>query len=145
MKIKKKSVKVIFPKTKNIGKRDWGKETLIALIPKKISLKILSIKKGKKGGLQYHHKKDECGYVLSGKLLVRYDNGIGKLKEKILRKGNAFFFPQGSIHQEEAITDVKIIEASTPYFNDRVRVEKKYDLIEYGGLQTTKKKDVYLK
>ena len=145
MKIKKNFVRVIFPKIKSVGKRDWGKEMLIALIPKKISLKILSIKKGKKGGLQYHHKKDECGYVLSGKLLVRYDNGNGKLKEKILRKGNTFFFPKGSIHQEEAITDVKIVEASTPYFNDRVRVEKKYNLIEKGGLQTTKKKDVYLK
>ena len=49
--MKKKIVK--FPKRKKIGKRDWGQEILCALIPKKISLKILKIKKGKKGGLQY--------------------------------------------------------------------------------------------
>ena len=47
----------IFPYPKKIGKRDWGEEILAALIPKKISLKILKIKKGKKGGLQYHRKK----------------------------------------------------------------------------------------
>ncbi len=47
----------IFPKKKKIGNRDWGEEILAALIPKKISLKILNIKKGKKGGLQYHRKK----------------------------------------------------------------------------------------
>ena len=73
-----------FPKKKIVGKREWGNETLINLIPKKISLKILKIKKGKKGGLQYHRKKDECGYILSGKLLIRYDDGKGKLKRKSL-------------------------------------------------------------
>jgi len=140
-----KSIKVKFPKIKSVGKRNWGTEDLLAIIPKKISLKILSIKKGKKGGLQYHHKKDECGYILSGKLLIRFDNGYGKLKEKILKKGNSFFFPQGSVHQEEALTNVKIIEASTPYFNDRVRVERKYGLIEVNGLKSTRKKDVYIK
>ena len=49
-----------------------------------LSLKLLKMKKGKKGGLQYHHKKNECGYILSGKLRIRFDNGKGKLKEKIL-------------------------------------------------------------
>ena len=38
------------------------------------------------GGLQYHRKKDECGVIISGKLKVRYDNGQGKLKSKILKK-----------------------------------------------------------
>lgn len=119
-----KNKKVIFPKIISVGKRDWGKEDLLVLIPKKISLKLLELKKGKKGGLQYHHKKDECGFIISGKLLIRYDNGKGKLVKKILKKGQAFHFPPGAVHQEEALTNVKIIEASTPYFNDRVRVEK---------------------
>ena len=64
--------KAIFPKKRFVGKRDWGEEILAALIPKKISLKILKIKKGKKGGLQYHRKKNECGIVISGKLKVNY-------------------------------------------------------------------------
>lgn len=140
-----KNKKVIFPKIISVGKRDWGKEDLLVLIPKKISLKLLELKKGKKGGLQYHHKKDECGFIISGKLLIRYDNGKGKLVKKILKKGQAFHFPPGAVHQEEALTNVKIIEASTPYFNDRVRVEKKYNLKPEKGLPSTKKKDVILK
>ena len=140
-----KDKKVKFPKTRKVGKRDWGEEDLLCLIPKKISLKLLQLKKGKKGGLQYHHKKNECGYILSGKLLVRYDNGKGKLIEKILKKGDTFHFPPGAVHQEEALTNCKIIEASTPYFNDRVRVEKKYKIINDGGLPSTKIKDVILK
>ena len=37
----------IFPKKKNLGKRNWGSEDLIVLIPKVLSLKKLFIKKGK--------------------------------------------------------------------------------------------------
>lgn len=141
----KKNKKVIFPKKIKIGKRDWGSEDLVALISKKISLKLLKIKKGKKGGLQYHRKKEECGYILSGRLLIRYDDGFGKLKKKIIKKGDSFYFPKGSVHQEEALSDVKIIEASTPHFNDRVRVEKKYGLEIKDGLPTTQLKNVILK
>ena len=49
--------KNIFPKSKSVGKRLWGKEILLALVSKKYSFKLLEIKKGKKGGLQYHRKK----------------------------------------------------------------------------------------
>jgi mannose-6-phosphate isomerase-like protein (cupin superfamily) len=140
--MKKKIVKVIFPTPLNLGKRKWGTETLLAVIPKILSLKILKIKKGKRGGLQYHHFKNECGYIVSGRLLVRFDNGKGKLKSKILNKGDCFHFPPGAVHQEEALTEVKILEASTPHLNDRVRVEHLYNLKAEEGLPTTKKNQV---
>ena len=145
MKNKKKFIKVLFPKPISAGTRNWGGEKILVIIPKILSLKILNIKKGKKGGLQYHHKKNECGYILSGKLLVRYDDGKGKLKKKILTKGKCFHFPPGAVHQEEAISNCTIIEASTPYFNDRVRVEKEYGLKINKGLPSTSKKQVILR
>lgn len=138
------SNKINFPKLKEVGKRDWGNEYLINLVSQKYSLKLLKLKKGKKGGLQYHHKKNESGYIISGKLLVRYDLGDGKLRKKILKKGDTFHFPPKCVHQEEAITNCTIIEASTPYFNDRVRVEKKYGLSIDEGLPSTKIKEVQL-
>ena len=143
--MRKKVKKVIFPKSKILGHRQWGKEKILVLIPKLLSLKLLEMKKGKKGGLQYHHKKNECGYILSGKLKIKFDNGSGILKEKIMSKGESFHFPPGAVHQELALTNCKIIEASSPHFNDRVRVEKKYGLQELRGLKSTKKKDVILK
>ena len=135
-------VDIVFPKQENIGMRDWGEEKLVALIPKVLSLKVLTIKKGKKGGLQYHHKKNECGYIISGELLIRFDAGDGKLKEKILSSGDSFHFPPKSIHQEEAITECVIIEASTPHFNDRVRVEGLYGLEIEGGLPSVKENEI---
>ncbi len=133
--MRKKAKKVIFPKSKILGYRQWGKEKILVLIPKLLSLKLLEMKKGKKGGLQYHHKKNECGYILSGKLKIKFDNGSGILKEKIMSKGESFHFPPGAVHQELALTNCKIIEASSPHFNDRVRVEKKYGLKMEKGLK----------
>ena len=139
--MKKKFLKEhIFPKSKSVGPRDWGKEDLLVLINKKLTLKKIKIKRNKKGGLQYHHKKNECGYILKGRLKIKFDLGDGVLKTKILKKGDVFYFPQGLVHQEIALTECEIIEASTPHFNDRVRVEKKYGLKRGKAFQQQKKR-----
>ena len=145
IKNKKFNIEKIFPLPKSVGKRNWGEEILLALIPKILSLKRLKIKKKNRGGLQYHRLKNECGVVISGKLLVKFDLGNGKLKSRIIKKGQAFHFPPGLIHQEEALTNVEIVEASTPHFNDRVRVEEKYGYPSDNGMPSTKKKDIIIK
>ncbi len=137
--------RILFPKKKDLGKRNWGKEELLVLIPKVLTLKKLFIKKGRAGGLQYHRKKNECGYLLKGKLMIKYDNGSGKLKKKIIKKGNFFHFKPYGVHQEIALSDCIILEASTPHFNDRVRVEKKYGQQNNKGLPTTKIKQIKFK
>tara|TARA_B110000971_G_C19717324_1_gene367003 strand:+ start:23 stop:451 length:429 start_codon:yes stop_codon:yes gene_type:complete len=138
----KKKTHGIFPSPKSLGKRQWGSEILLVLIPKILTLKLLKIKKGKQGGLQYHHKKNECGYLISGKLQITYQNEKSKLVKKILTKGKTFHFQPGLIHQEKALSDCQIIEASSPHFNDRVRVEKKFGFKMKVGLPSTKKNDI---
>ena len=64
----------LFPKAKSVGKRTWGSEEMLVLIPGLLTLKKLIIKKNKKGGLQYHRLKNECGILLSGKLKVKFLN-----------------------------------------------------------------------
>ena len=140
--MKKEYVSVRFPKPKSVGERDWGKEDLLVLVPKKYSFKRMELKAGKHGGLQYHHKKNECGYMVSGELMLKYDDGDGNLVEKIVGPGAVYHFPPGSVHQTLAITDCVIIEASTPHFNDRVRVEEDYGLPFDGGLPSTTEDEV---
>jgi mannose-6-phosphate isomerase len=140
-KISKIKVKINFSKKK----RQWGDEILLYLISKTLSLKILKIKKGKKGGLQYHRKKNECGILIKGLLRINYSDDGKKIKTKILKKGNVFHFPPGSIHQEHALTNCEIIEASTPHFNDRVRVENIFNMKEDLGLKTTALKSIILR
>ena len=138
-------ISVNFPEIEDAGPRPWGKEKILARIPKVLSLKLLSIKAGSKGGLQFHHKKNECGYLLKGKLIIRFDPGDGILKEKVLEPGASFHFPPGAVHQEEAVTDCEIIEASTPHFNDRVRVEHKYGIDDKSGMPSTKIEEIIIK
>ena len=137
MKKNKKLLQPHFPDTESVGPRDWGTEDLLILVPKKFMLKRLFLKAGSKGGLQYHRLKDECGTLISGRLLIRYDDGNGSLAERILSPGETFHFSPGVVHQEEAITDCVIIEASTPHFNDRVRCEEQYGISAAGGLPST--------
>ena len=132
----------LFPKSVSVGPRDWGEENLLVLSSGNYTMKKLSVKAGKKGGLQYHRLKDEASYIISGDMILRYDDGSGNLLEKKVGAGDWFHFPAGCIHQEEAITDVETIEVSTTHFNDRVRVESKYGLKSEEGLPTTKKSEI---
>ena len=64
------------------------------------------------------------------------------MKEKTISEGQSFHFPPYCIHQEEAITDCLIIEVSTPHLNDRIRVEKHFNLEEEPGLPSTNYGDI---
>lgn len=127
-----------FPKPESVGYREWGAEDLLVLVSKVFSLKRIFLKAGCKGGLQYHRLKNECGIIIKGQMIVRFDDGNGNLTSKVLGEGDIFHFEPGVIHQTEAILDTIYIEASTAHFNDRVHVEKLYNLNEEsGGLPTT--------
>lgn len=132
-----------FPEPQDVGPRQWGKELLFFTVGGKFTFKRIEMHEGACGGLQYHHRKDEGGVVVSGRILVRYDDGTGKLAERICEAGDCFFFPQGAVHQTEALTNAAYIEVSTPYFNDRVHVEHLYGIPEEaGGLPSTKFEEV---
>ena len=132
----------VFPKSEDMGARTWGNEILLALVPGKYTVKRLEVRAGEKGGLQYHHLKDEVGVMISGEMIVRIDDGSGELIERIVGPGDVMHFAPGLVHQTEAITDVVYIEASTPHFNDRVRVEAEYGLELEEGLPSTSIEEV---
>lgn len=136
---------VVFPVAQTVGERPWGTEDLLALVSKQFSVKRLKIKAGNKGGLQYHRFKDEVAIMISGQMLIRYDLGDKILQEKIVKAGEVVHFPPGLVHQEEAITDCEIIEASSPHFNDRVRVEENYGFGSPKGLPTTLETEIEIR
>lgn len=126
-----------FPEAQSVGERVWGEEILLVLSRGNYTLKKLITKAGKKGGLQYHRLKDEASYIISGKMILRYEDELGQLVERIVGPGEWFHFPAGCVHQEEAITDVERIEVSTPHFNDRVRMESEFGIETDQGLPST--------
>ena len=123
--------------------REWGHEVIL-VATEFYTLKHIFMNPNARGGLQFHHKKDESGIVWSGRATVEYDKGDGALVKKMLLAGDCFRFPQGAVHRVTAGMDgFEYIEVSTPYLNDRCHCEKDYGLEEEtGGLPSTNPEDV---
>lgn len=134
-----------FPAAESIGNRDWGSENLLCLVSGAFMMKELVVRAGCKGGLQYHRLKNECAVLVEGEMIIRYSHDGLTLQEKTIGPGDVVHFPPGTVHQEEAITDCRLIECSTPHFNDRVRMENEFKLRTNGGLPSTKLDEISLK
>lgn len=121
-----KSTPTIEPfQTRHLGPKDWGTETLFAHTDSYIG-KVLHMRAGASGPLQYHERKDETFYLLSGRAIVRFDRGDGVLGWHQMLPGESFHVPPGAVHQVEAVEASIFVEASTPVFEDRVNVEDRY-------------------
>ncbi|MCY7378740.1 MAG: cupin domain-containing protein [Gemmatimonadaceae bacterium] len=106
--------------------KPWGHETIWASNDLYVG-KILHITAGQALSVQYHEKKDETVYLLSGKLKYWVQlEGSTELVDMRLQKGAAFRITPGTIHYMEAVTDCDVLEASTPHLDDVVRVKDRY-------------------
>jgi mannose-6-phosphate isomerase-like protein (cupin superfamily) len=129
---------------KDMGKRVWGQELLVGLMPG-AAMKLIQMNAGFCGRFQMHWKREEHGYVLEGSLIVRVGLQDGSIKTMVLGPGDAYHFPAGLPHQEEAVTDVKVMELSPDLGNDRKGLEAEYGLPEpvAGALPDSTPDEVY--
>ena len=135
--------------------KPWGYETIWARTDRYVG-KILHIRAGHALSVQYHNRKDETVYLLSGELKYwvsdeRRAQGaerhelpgphrtagtgetpaaargpIPQLRDVHLRVGDAFRLTPGTIHYMEAVTDCDVLEVSTPELDDVVRLKDRY-------------------
>ena len=106
---------------RKLGNKPWGEEWLVAHTPHYTG-KVMLMRAGGTGALQYHVQKDEAFYLFSGLATVEYASEDGELHQIEMSPGMAFHIPPGAVHRVEAITDSVFFEASTPHFDDRVKV-----------------------
>ena len=76
------------------------------------TLKHIFMMEGKQSSLEYHVKKNENYYILSGKLQVGLRIGRAENKSIILNEGEVFHIPPGLMHMRIALKDTHIIEWS---------------------------------
>lgn len=108
--------------------KPWGHEIIYAVAERYVG-KLLFIRAGERLSLQYHQKKDETVYVLSGKMLFEVGplEPAGTPREDIIMKaGDAYRITPHTVHRMVAIEDTQVLEASTPELDDVVRLEDKY-------------------
>ncbi len=109
---------------KNKIKKPWGYEEVIE-INKKYMFKKLYMKKGHRCSLQFHNKKKETVFVLSGrlKLILKKKN---RTSSKIMKKGQSISISPKTIHRMQAISNCYYLEASSPEISDVVRIQDDY-------------------
>jgi quercetin dioxygenase-like cupin family protein len=104
--------------------KPWGYEIIWAHTDRYVG-KVLHIDAGHALSVQYHNRKDETVYLLSGEM--KYWVKLGdELEDVRLKQGDAFRITPGTVHYMEAITDCDILEASTPELDDVVRLQDRY-------------------
>ena len=103
--------------------KPWGFEIIWAETDDYVG-KFLHINAGHRLSKQYHQIKEETVYVLKG-VLYNYDEN-----DKIARilPGQSFHVKPNQVHRFGAVeSNVEIIEVSTPYLEDVVRISDDYN------------------
>ena len=105
--------------------KPWGHELIWAHTDRYVG-KILHVKAGHALSLQYHDVKDETMHLLRGRMRLHIGPSADELAVIELAEGESIRISPPTVHRVEAITDVDILEASTPHLDDVVRLEDRY-------------------
>jgi mannose-6-phosphate isomerase len=108
-----------------IVEKPWGREIWVAHTDK-YALKIIEIKQGNRSSLQLHRVKHEHLYVDRGTFKIEREDEFGKMQTIILQPGEVVEISPNTRHRAEAVTDIRLIEVSTPELDDVVRIEDDY-------------------
>lgn len=104
--------------------KPWGYELVWAETDRYVG-KILHIAAGQKLSRQYHNRKDETFLVQTGVMDLEVGDGADR-KTIRMKERDTFHCPPNTIHRMVAVTDVDVLEVSTPELDDVVRLEDAY-------------------
>ena len=90
---------------------------------KRYVFKKLYVKAGTRMSLQYHINKLETNHLISGEAEAWLENESGEIEKSFVQSGDTWTIPCGRKHRIIAITDMIMLEASTPEVDDVIRIE----------------------
>ena len=105
--------------------KPWGYELWYALT-ERYAGKVLHVDRGHRLSLQFHERKDESCYLLSGRLLLIQGPSAEQLEERVLDTAAVWRNRPGDVHTIEALEDSDVLEVSTPDLDDVVRLTDNY-------------------
>lgn len=105
--------------------KPWGYEEIWAVTENYVG-KMLIILPGHRLSLQYHEKKEETLYVLSGFLRIWESKDNESYRD--LGPGGVYHVKPGQIHRFGCASSekTKLVEVSTNYLEDVIRIEDDY-------------------
>jgi mannose-6-phosphate isomerase len=111
--------------TENVKKvtKGWGHELWLVPEGAPFGFKMISINAGQRTSLQYHERKEEANLLLRGSaVLWTADRPGDPVHKQDLREGDIVHVRAGAVHRIEAVTDIVLVEVSTPELDDVIRI-----------------------
>lgn len=105
--------------------KPWGHELIWAETKDYVG-KVLHINQGHKLSRQYHNLKEETFFLQSGAMDLEIGMSGDGLVTFHMKAGESYHCPPKTVHRMIAVTDVEVIEVSTPHLDDVVRLEDDY-------------------
>ena len=106
--------------------KPWGHELIWAETDVYVG-KVLFVKAGESLSLQFHRVKDESWLVQDGRAKLELGSpGDAVLRAEVIGPGAAIHYAPGTVHRVTALEDTTILEVSTPFLDDVVRLEDAY-------------------
>lgn len=104
--------------------KPWGYGIIWAETDRYVG-KVLHITAGQKLSRQYHVKKDETFLIEAGEMDLEIGQGA-ELRVLRMKARDSYHCSPRTVHRMVAVTDVDVIEVSTPELDDVVRLEDAY-------------------
>jgi quercetin dioxygenase-like cupin family protein len=104
--------------------KPWGHELVWAEAARYVG-KVLHIRAGHRLSRQYHRVKEETLMVQAGEMDLEV-GPAASVETRRMKAGDVFHCAPGTIHRMIAVTDVDVLEVSTPELDDVVRLEDVY-------------------
>jgi mannose-6-phosphate isomerase len=110
--------------TAKLVRKHWGDERWLVGEGGAFGFKVITVRAGKRTSLQYHRVKEEANLVLCGDGVLHVADRAGaKLRRYPLVPGQIAHIRAKTVHRVEAVTDLVLVEVSTPELDDVVRLE----------------------
>src|SRR4051794_12548418 len=101
--------------------KPWGYELIWAETARYVG-KVLHIRAGQRLSRQYHNKKEETFLVQAGEMDLEIGEGADVRVLRMKAEESYHCLPK-TVHRMVAVTDVDVVEVSTPELDDVVRLE----------------------
>jgi mannose-6-phosphate isomerase len=105
--------------------KPWGHELRWAITDRYLG-KVIHVDAGHALSLQYHVQKDETILILRGELDLVLEDDDGELVTHRMGEGMSARVRPGRRHRFRAVTDVDLLEVSSPEIDDVVRLSDDY-------------------
>lgn len=108
--------------------KHWGEERWLVAEGSDIGFKVIVVRAGRRTSLQYHQEKEEVNLILAGEGRLHIAaSTLAPVEVYPLFPGHVAHIRPGTVHRVEAVTDLLMVEASTPQLDDVVRIEDDLD------------------